>query len=152
MPYAVFTVPLWVYLRAYWGEIAQQNNPHNKQKIIRLKGNNKDEILEIYTSSFVYAQAQQNYVEIYYLNNQKELQKTILRLTLSELQKQLPRAWQIHRSFVVNLDYFQALQGNARKRMMELKYVSEALPLSQKYYPDLAKFLAKSSQKVQNHP
>lgn len=151
LPYIPLLGSVWVYLRWNWGKM-NQNLPQVQEKFIQIIGKNKGERLEVSSEAFIYAQAKQNYVEITFLNASEEVQKKILRLSLNELQVQVPEVWQVHRSYLVNLNFFHAFEGNTRKREMRLKIVSEAIPVSPKYYENIAQELANSSQKNQNHP
>ena len=73
----------------------------------------------------------------------------MIRSTLSNLAKQLPNAWQVHRSYLVNLDFLKSVEGNARKRFLTLTIIEEDIPVSQKYYDALKNKLSNSSQNHQ---
>lgn len=146
LPFMPFLGPVWLYFRNRFGIITLPEATTQEEIHITIVGENKKEGLTISVTNFVYAQAQQNYVAIYYLD-QEELQKKMIRSTLSNIQKQLPDAWQVHRSYLVNLAYLKTISGNNRKRELFLTEVSEAIPVSQKYYEALQKRDANSSQK-----
>lgn len=151
LPFIPILVPLWLYLRSKYGKIVvpmQQNKPFKQSTSVTIKGDNKTETLTILESDFVFAQAQQNYVDVYY-NSADGLQQKMLRSTLSNIMKQLPHAWQVHRSYLVNLDYLTCVEGNARKRFMRISKIDETIPISQMYYEALNKRLSDSSQNVQ---
>tara|TARA_Y100001933_G_scaffold262419_1_gene319834 strand:- start:11254 stop:11499 length:246 start_codon:yes stop_codon:yes gene_type:complete len=80
-------------------------------------------------------------VDVYYKTEIGIEQKTF-RNTLSNIMKQLPKAWQVHRSYLVNLDYLTSLEGNARKRFMRISETEETIPISQVYYEALHKRLS----------
>lgn len=146
LPFMPFLGPLWLYFRNRFGKITLPESTAQKDIQTTITGENKKESLTIAVSNFVYAQAQQNYVAIYYIE-QEELQKKMIRSTLSNVQKQLPDAWQVHRSYLVNLAYVKTISGNSRKRELFLTETSEAIPVSQKYYEALQKRASNSSQK-----
>ncbi|WP_299766925.1 LytTR family DNA-binding domain-containing protein [uncultured Dokdonia sp.] len=146
LPFMPFLGPLWLYFRNRFGKITLPESTTQKDIQTTITGENKKESLMIVVSDFVYAQAQQNYVAIYYIE-QEELQKKMIRSTLSNVQKQLPDAWQVHRSYLVNLSYVKTISGNSRKRELFLTETSEAIPVSQKYYEALQKRSSNSSQK-----
>ncbi|GGG97589.1 hypothetical protein GCM10011416_14510 [Polaribacter pacificus] len=120
-----------------------------KMKSITIVGNNKSESLTIFESDFIFARAQQNYVDVYF-NTETGMQQETFRSTLSNIMKQLPKAWQVHRSYLVNLDYLQTVEGNARKRFIRISLTDETIPISQVYYKALTKRLSNSSQELQN--
>lgn len=146
LPFMPFLGPIWLYFRNRFGIITLPDSVTQEEIHITIVGESKKESLTISVVDFVYAQAQQNYVAIYYLE-QEELQKKMIRSTLSNIQKQLPEAWQVHRSYLVNLAYLKTISGTNRKRELFLTETSEAIPVSQKYYEALQKRDANSSQK-----
>eukprot|EP01093_Parvamoeba_rugata_P011138 TRINITY_DN3049_c0_g1_i3.p1 TRINITY_DN3049_c0_g1~~TRINITY_DN3049_c0_g1_i3.p1 ORF type:complete len:280 (-),score=23.70 TRINITY_DN3049_c0_g1_i3:434-1273(-) len=152
LPFTPLIVPLWLYLRSKYGiiEVPLQDKKNViVEKSIMIQGESKSEILTIFESDFIYAQSQQNYVEVYYLTKDGVQQK-MFRSTLSNIIKQLPNAWQVHRSYLVNLDYLTAVEGNARKRFMKISNIEDSIPISQKYYAALSKRLSNSSQDLQD--
>jgi len=152
MPFIPVVVPLWLYLRSKYGqiEIPMYNEENTKKvKSITIIGNNKSETLTIFESDFIFAKAQQNYVDIYF-NSENGMQQKTFRSTLSNIMTQLPKAWQVHRSYLVNLDYLKTIEGNARKRFIRISVTEETIPISQVYYKALSKRLSNSSQELQN--
>ena len=152
LPFTPIIVPLWLYLRSKYGviEVPMSSIERSKPvKTITIVGNNKSETLSIFESDFIFAKAQQNYVDVYFKTADGMQQKTF-RSTLSNIMKQLPKAWQVHRSYLVNLDYLTTVEGNARKRFMRISETEETIPISQVYYKALSKRLSNSSQELQN--
>lgn len=148
IPFIPLIVPLWLYLRSKYGQIEVPDyKAENTKKLrkITINGVNKTETLTLFESDFVFAKAQQNYVDLYF-NTEKGMQQKTFRSTLSNINKQLPKAWQIHRSYLVNLDYIKTVEGNARKRFVRLTNTEETIPISQLYYKALSKRLSNSSQ------
>lgn len=151
LPYVPLIFPIWAFLRQYWGK-KNVPDPSLPLQKLEITGQNKSDVLRIPDHSFVMARAQQNYMEIYHLDAQEKVQKTLLRLTLAQLKNQIPQAWQVHRSYLINPDYYRGLDGNARKRFIRLSMVEEAIPFSHKYYQGLEKKLSNLSQKFQPRP
>ncbi len=154
LPFTPILVPFWLYLRSKYGiiELPLHNAKQAKEDgFVTINGENNSEELTILESNFVYAQSQQNYVSLHY-DSENGMQKEVFRSTLSNIVKQLPNAWQVHRSYLVNLDYLVAVEGNARKRFMKISKSDEVIPISQKYYEALTKRLANSSQNIQKQP
>lgn len=152
LPFIPIVVPLWLYLRSKYGqiEIPMYDKTKTKElKNITIIGNNKSETLTIFESNFIFAKAQQNYVDIYF-NTEDGMQQKTFRSTLSNIIKQLPNAWQVHRSYLVNLDYLVAVEGNARKRFIRISSTEETIPISQRYYKALNNRLSNSSQELQS--
>ncbi|MHA7056645.1 LytTR family DNA-binding domain-containing protein [Aquimarina sp. M1] len=148
LPFIPIVLPLWIYLRYYFGSIEIPVGSKKLEHDITILGDNKEDRLDLKYENFVYAQSQQNYVLIYLVDNNQLIQK-IIRCTLSNLKIQIPHAWQVHRSFLVNLHYLSSVKGNTRKRYMTLTMDSDTIPISQKYYEALKKHISISSQKIQ---
>ncbi len=152
LPFTPIIVPLWLYLRSKYGAIKvplESTDAITKEKKITITGASKTEKITILESQFIYAQSQQNYVYIHFKTG-NDVEKIIFRSTLSNIMKQLPNAWQVHRSYLVNLDFLLTVKGNARQRFMTISQIEETIPISQKYYTALAERLSKSSQNLQN--
>ena len=152
LPFTPIAVPLWLYLRSKYGVIEipiYEKENTEKAKTITIVGNNKSETLTIFEADFIFAKAQQNYVDVYY-NTENGMQQETLRNTLSNIMKQLPKAWQVHRSYLVNLDYLESVEGNARKRFIRISTTDETIPISQVYFKALNKRLSNSSQELRN--
>lgn len=152
LPFIPIIVPLWLYLRSKYGIIEVpmfDKESIKKVKTVTILGTNKSETLTIFEADFVFAKAQQNYVDVYFKTVDGMQQKTF-RSTLANIMEQLPKAWQVHRSYLVNLDYLTNVEGNARKRFMTISETEEKIPISQMYYDALTKRLSNSSQNKQS--
>jgi hypothetical protein len=152
LPFIPIIVPFWLYLRSKYGIIEvpmYDKGSAKKVKNVTIRGTNKSETITIFESDFIFAKAQQNYVDVYFKTDDG-MQKETIRSTLSNIMKQLPKAWQVHRSYLVNLDYLTAVEGNARKRFMRISETEAIIPVSQIYYTALNKRLSNSSQELQN--
>ena len=148
LPFMPLLGPLWLYFRNRFGTITLPTQMPQTDVQTTIIGENKKESLTILVSDFVYAQAQQNYVAIFYLED-GIVQKKMVRSTLSNIQKQVPDAWQVHRSYLVNLAYVKTISGTSRKRELFLTITPETIPVSQKYYEALQKRAAISSPSQQ---
>ena len=104
--------------------------------MITVRGHNRKERLRLAASAFVCAQAQQNYVTLYYLQD-KALKQQMFRLTLAELEQQIPSSQRVHRSWLVNPMHILAILGNTRQRQLRLRHVPQAVPVSAKFDLDL---------------
>jgi len=101
---------------------------------IRVRGEGRDERLDFAMGEFLYAEARQNYVAIHLAGPQGD-DSRLLRLTLGELQQQIPGSARIHRSYLVNPGRVREVRGNARKREVVLDGVEQPLPASQRLDP-----------------
>ncbi|MDW3648624.1 MAG: LytTR family DNA-binding domain-containing protein [Bacteroidia bacterium] len=125
-----------------------ENHPAEK---LRLSSANKKQSFEVELDKLLYLEAMQNYVLVYYVG-ESEIEKEILRTTLSQLDKELPddHFYRSHRSFIVNLGQISKVKGNAQGLTLSLK-VDEDLevPVSRNKIKELKNRL---SQKLVIHP
>lgn len=83
--------------------------------------------------NLIYAHAQGNYTDLYY-EEEGAIKKHVERITLTALEKKLtkhaPRFFRSHRSYLINLDLAEHVEGNAQGYRLQLKGVEETVPVS----------------------
>jgi hypothetical protein len=88
--------------------------------------------LEILPEHFLYAKADDNYVEVYHLMNEQK-QRKVIRNSLKSIHAFLPTQinfYRCHKSYVINLDYVNHISGNAQGYKFHLKNTEELIPVS----------------------
>lgn len=78
-----------------------------KEEHITIKGENKRDILKIKQSELICISNAQNYVEIFYLENE-ELKTKLIRNSLKKIQYEFDFLIQIHRSHLINPTHFKS--------------------------------------------
>lgn len=140
LPFVPFILPVWIYLRFKFSNVTiTSDTPENTP--VTIEGENANEQLRFDPEQFIFAQVQSNYVDIYLLNGENQPDKHVLRSTLSALVNQIPFAEQVHRSYLVNPQHIISLEGNTRKGAAVLKYISDPVPVSPKYFKGLKTYL-----------
>ena len=139
IPFIPFIMPLWLFLRHRFSRIEIQTAPP-KEAIIRIEGQNQNEVVTFSPNDFIMAHVQSNYVALYTLENGTP-KKQLLRSTLAALVEQIPFALQVHRSYLINDTYVDQIQGNTRKGSVTLKHITEPVPVSPKHFAALKKQL-----------
>ncbi|MGB5928337.1 MAG: LytTR family DNA-binding domain-containing protein, partial [Cyclobacteriaceae bacterium] len=141
LPFAPVYLPLWAYLRYRFGtvEITKVDREAGAETIT-LEGRNQNEQIYLESDQFVMAHAQANYVDVYLIRG-STLQKHTLRASLSAILEQLPYAQRVHRSYLVNVAYLEALEGNSRKGWARLAHLPEPVPVSPKHFTVLKNYL-----------
>ena len=102
--------------------------------LIKFKGQgNKDQII-LSMGSFLYGKAQDNYVELYYLEND-QLKKFLLRSSLSKLSDSLDDSIIVrcHRSYMVNLLHVNSITGGNNELKLHLNLLKDIIPVSKSY-------------------
>lgn len=88
--------------------------------------------LEIMSANFLYAKADDNYVELYYLNTEN-IKRKVIRNSLKAIHSFLPTSnnfYRCHKSYVINLDHVNHISGNAQGYKFHLKYGEDLIPVS----------------------
>ncbi|WP_090078161.1 LytTR family DNA-binding domain-containing protein [Halpernia frigidisoli] len=144
-PYFWFTFrtyfyPFWAYLRfAFSKIIIKPISVENKPEVV-IKGNSQNENIKFSEKNFLMANAQSNYVDIYYLKDDV-LRKEMIRSTLSNIIKEIPTAEQVHRSYIVNPSQIEKISGNTRKGSIAIRHIKEEVPISPKYFLGVKEYL-----------
>jgi len=132
LPYLPLLVPPALLVRR--GLIAALGDRAGEERLV-LRGRNRDDRLRLAESNFLFAEAEQNYVTLHYLRRGQAEQR-LFRSTLAEIESQLPNAIRVHRSFLVNSQRVEAVEGNARKRLARLRGSDQDVPVSTRFELD----------------
>jgi hypothetical protein len=115
-----------------------------ESEIISFKNDLKEDDFIIKSDDFVYAETADNYVFIYFLEN-NTLTKKVIRTTLTKIEEDCEKLNNIartHRSFIVNLKYLEDFSGNAQGLKLKLKNSETLIPVSRKMVDDVKKKIA----------
>ncbi len=107
-------------------------NKNTQSLQITFKSDEKKGELTIDLDSFFYAQASDNYLEIYYLKNEK-LQKALLRNTLKNIEMDFaafPQLFRCHRSFLINLNNIKKVEGNSQGYKLTFEKTDFQVPVA----------------------
>ena len=99
--------------------------------IVRLKGEAKDEWMEISLNELLFIQSVDNYCEVHTLGDGVNPQ--LLRASLKSLGTQTkdhPDLIRCHRSYMVNRRHIERVSGNARATYLHLSSSNKQIPLS----------------------
>jgi len=130
LPYIPLVLPAAVLANHLVNRIKSRDMPEAREIVLR--GRNQDEYLRLEEPEFIYAEAAQNYVTIHFMENSSP-QKVTFRSTLKEIQKQVPVAEQVHRSYLVDPGHVKCIEGNSRKRFAKLIHLNRSIPVSSSY-------------------
>ncbi len=121
---------------------ALQSNLPKKEihhEIVHLFSDNKKQDFQIHIDDIFYIEAMQNYVSVCFQKDGKS-KKELLRNTIKNIEVQLQSTVLIrcHRSYIVNTDLIENVEGNAQGLRLTLKKLEEfKVPVSRKYIPIL---------------
>ncbi|WP_271784180.1 LytTR family DNA-binding domain-containing protein [Aquimarina algiphila] len=118
--------------------VSTVENEESKKKTILLQGTMKKEIFEVVTSQVIYVKSEDNYIIIFY-KDEEVVKEKILRNTLSNTKKQLSFLLQTHRSYLVNPKFMKSLKGNSQNAKLLLENIDNAIPVSKTYFESVKK-------------
>ncbi len=104
--------------------------------LISFHSDNKKEKLELKDTQFLYGESDGNYVTIHFLNEKKETHKKMIRTTLKTITSDVSSLKHIircHRSFIVNINMIQQINGDSRGYEISLKENEDIVPVSRSY-------------------
>lgn len=122
--------PVLAYLRQKFGEYIIPKSPDT----IFIIGKNKNETLELKKDALLYVQSVENYIEIYFIDSDKKLHSKTFRQTLSQVHEQLIFLEKCHRSYLVNKDKIDEVQGNSQSAKISFQHIENKIPLSKTFY------------------
>ncbi|GAB5553987.1 MAG: hypothetical protein Sapg2KO_35780 [Saprospiraceae bacterium] len=100
-------LPMVIFLRWTAGRLNHNSSTSKEPNPkITLEGNSRKEIIRLDLQEIAYVKAADNYVEIYYLQEQ-QLQMKLLRSTLKKINSKAPALVRAHRSYLINPVHFQ---------------------------------------------
>jgi len=100
--------------------------------VVTFIGENQNETLTLDASQIAYIVAQDNYVQVYFFENEV-LKNRMLRATLRKKEDLLatwPQFFRCHRTYLVNFDKVEKVSGNAQGYRLHLRGVEETIPVS----------------------
>ena len=116
---------------------SKHDHQHLSGKVLKLTSTNQgDEPVEVMHDDFLFVRSDGNYLDVYFMEEGK-LQHSLIRNTLvnaeSMLSEYFPPLIRCHRSYIINLDQIENVDGNAQGLIVKLKNCHEKIPVSRKY-------------------
>lgn len=111
-------------------------------QLVDFKGQGSSDQITLAVSRFLYGKAQNNYVELYYLE-ERQLKKFLIRSSLQNLVNSLDTVAIVrcHRSYLVNLLAVKAIKGANQEMTLFLESSNIAVPVSKSYKESVLKTL-----------
>ena len=103
-------------------------------QLIRFSGQGAKDHISLTLSTFLYGRAQENYVELYFIE-QNSINKFLIRVSLRHLVESIEHQaiLRCHRSFMVNLYHVNAVKGGQNEFSLYLEFIDQAIPVSKTY-------------------
>lgn len=111
-------------------------------QLINFVGQGAKDQITLSLSNFLYGKAQNNYVELYYLE-QDELKKFLIRSSLQNLLDgiQSKAIVRTHRSYIANLLHVNAIKGARQEMTVFLDPIDILVPVSKSYRTEMLHLL-----------
>lgn len=111
--------------------VTEKNRPSN---IICLSATNGKDKLYLAEDKMLLLEAQDNYVAVYYLENDL-VKRALIRSSLKRLEKQIEGSplLRCHRSYLVHPKQVEKISGNAHQLQIRLKGLDKIIPVSRQY-------------------
>ncbi|WP_282085575.1 LytR/AlgR family response regulator transcription factor [Aquimarina algiphila] len=123
-------------------EVVPNSNILEEKTLVSFTNYSGKEELVVPQNALIYVSSLDNYVQFYYLDDDKKTHKKIIRNTLSNVQDTGNFLTRIHRSYLVNINYIKQINGNSQKSTLSLDYLEEQLPVSKSQYKNIKNTLS----------
>lgn len=103
-------------------------------QLISFKGQGSRDEITLSVSNFLYGRAQDNYVELYYVE-QNNIKKFLIRSSFRKLINSIDALTikRCHRSYMVNLLHVNAIKGVSQEMILNLAPFDSSIPVSKSY-------------------
>jgi len=108
------------------------NKDSNNDCTVELFSKNPEKKVNCDCSDLILLQAQDNYIGMHYKAG-SQIKKELIRNTMKQCTldvKHLPMFFRCHRSFIINLDKIESVEGNAQGLKVKLESIDEKIPVS----------------------
>jgi hypothetical protein len=105
------------------------------------------ETVDIELTAFLFAQAENNYCELFWLDNE-EVRSKLIRSTLKNLEDQIGKGniLRCHRSYLVNLEQVAEVSGNTNGYRLHIPMVAGDIPVSRTLGKDILERIDQMSE------
>lgn len=88
---------------------------------ITIKGKGQYDFIHLHFHELLFVRSSDNYVEIYFFK-EKEIEKKLVRRTISEVENSFPELLKTHRSFLINPIHFKQYHIENKKLFIDVGY------------------------------
>ena len=109
------------------------------EELLKFQGQSENEYLEVKAEDILYIQSQRNYVQFFYRKNNTITNK-LIRSTMKEVEESIDNYQflkRCHRSFIININIIQKVEGDSLGLSLLLKDLDIIIPVSRSCVKDL---------------
>ncbi|HRW62956.1 MAG TPA: LytTR family DNA-binding domain-containing protein [Bacteroidales bacterium] len=102
---------------------------------IKIFGDNQKDFIEFDLNDFLFIESSGNYIEVHYLENNKDIRKTLRNTIKNSLNffQDITEVLQCHRAFIVNTNKIINAKGNSQGLILHLENCDYEVPVSRNY-------------------
>lgn len=121
----------------YNGFLTNIDSSIDDKLMLLFTGQGTKDKISIKVGDFIYAKAQDNYIELHYLKN-GQISRFLIRSSLAGLYDSLQHNFLVrcHRSFIVNLYNVASIKGSRNDLRITMSHADEMIPVSKTYVDD----------------
>lgn len=122
----------------------------DRDRSITIRSSETKETVDIDLSTFLFAQAENNYSELFWQDEIGAVSHKLMRLSLKGLEEQIGNGhiMRCHRSFVVNLKKVDSVSGNTNGYRLHMAGAEEGIPVSRTLGKDILERIDEMSAEV----
>lgn len=108
------------------------NSDATNETVTLISENGKDRF-DFKTEDILFIKSADNYIEVFYLNDDKKISTELIRATLKKCETVFQNHsafFRCHKSYLVNLSKVKKVSGNAQGYKLHLNHVEELIPVS----------------------
>ena len=125
---------------------SSNENVNIANQLIEVKSIIGNDEIKLFLKDILFFKSLDNYAEVYFTNGSNtEIKRKIIRISLTELNKQLNSEYFIrsHRSYIVNLFHIEKVEGNSNVSKIYQKGNNSTIPISRSRRQEVLKTLNK---------
>jgi len=106
----------------------------DESQLVEFKGQGSKDQITLSLSNFLYGKAQDNYMELYYVEKE-QLKKFLMRTSLTKLLESVNDQVIVrcHRSYMINLLHVSAVKGSSHNLTLNIEPFDTSIPVSKSY-------------------
>lgn len=109
----------------------------DESPVFQLENSSGKIILKIKMSNIICFEANDNYVNIHYINKNEEVKRFMERISLRKVEALLPREaacfTRVHKSYIINTEFLEKVTGKSQAYRIHLKGINIEIPVSRSY-------------------
>jgi len=116
-------------------KLGKEKYETNINRRIKIFADNLRDFIEIEMSDFLFIESSGNYIEVHYLENNKDIRKTLRNTIKNSLNffQDITEVLQCHRAFIVNTNKIINAKGNSQGLILHLENCDYEVPVSRNY-------------------